>query len=276
EGARAVLDSAINNFPDNDSLYYQRAQASSQNGDYKSAFADLNKALDLNPNNYQAALSRGDLFNSLGQSEQAKKAYLDAANIAQQAGNNRVAEDAQTKYQLLEGKEISARANRRFAEASNAYNRGDYGTAVSLFNQLYEENPDGPNAFNLGLAYQGQGNMKEANKMFAIAAEKQPGELKMQAAAANIAIQNDDFDAAQKYLNQAMKIDNTNPDLWAMSAQISINNGDYPKGRQYLQNALQGYEQQLGETQDQTQRQQIEERIQNIQNYLEQMNQAGI
>lgn len=276
EGARVVLDSAINNFPDNDSLFYHRAQANYQNGDYKSAFADLNKALDLNPNNYQAALSRGDLFNSLGQTEQAKKAYLDAANIAKQAGNNMAVEDAKTKYQLLEGKEISARTNQRFAEASNAFYKGDYDRAVSLFNQLYTENPDGPNAFNLGLAYQGQGNMKEASKMFMIAAEKQPRDLKTQTATANSLVQSGDFDTAKKYLDKAMKIDNTNPDLWTISAQIDANNGDYAKTRQDFQNALQGYEQKLAETEDQAERQRIEEQISKINSALEQMAQAEL
>ncbi len=276
EGARAVLDSAINNFPDNDSLFYHRAQANYQNGDYKSAFADLNKALDLNPNNYQAAISRGDLFNSLGQTEQAKKAYLDAANIAKQAGNNLAAEDAKTKYQLLEGKEISARTNQRFAEASNAFYKGDYDRAVNLFNQLYDENPDGPNAFNLGLAYQGQGNIKEASKMFMIAAEKQPKDLKTQTAAANALAQDGDFDVAKKYLDKAMEIDNTNPDLWTISAQIDAHNGDYAKTRQDFQNALRGYEQKLGEIEDQAERQRIEKQMQRINEYLEQMDQAGI
>ena len=276
EGARAELDSAINNFPDNDSLYYHRAQANYQNGDYKSAFADLNKALDLNPGNYQAAISRGDLFNSLGQNEQAKKAYLDAANLAEQAGNKRAAEDARTKYQLLEGKEISARVNRRFAEASNAFNKGDYDTAVSLFNQIYQDNPDGGNAFNLGLAYQRQGNLKEANKMFMIAAEKQPKDLRTQAAAANSAILNDDFDTAQKYLDKAMKINDSNPDIWALAAQIDSHNGDYAKTKNDLQKALNGYQQQLGETEDQTEIQKIEKQIDEINNYLEQLAQAGI
>lgn len=276
EGARAVLDSAINNFPDNDSLYYHRAQANSQNGDYKSAFADLNKALDLNPNNYQAAISRGDLFNSLGQNEQAKKAYLDAANLAEEAGNKKMAEDAKTKYQLLEGKEISARTNQRFAEASNAYSRGDFNTAVNLFNQLYAENPDGPNAFNLGLAYQGQGNVKEANKMFAIAAEKQPKELKAQMAAANISMLNGDFDAAKKYLDKAREINDTNPDLWTLSAQMNLQEQNYTAAKKDMETALSGYEQMLGETQDSEERQRIEEQINKIQSTLEQMNQAGI
>lgn len=276
EGARAELDSAINNFPDNDSLYYHRAQANYQNGDYKSAFADLNKALDLNPNNYQAALSRGDLFNSLGQSEQAKKAYLDAAKLAEQAGNTKAAEDAKTKYQLLEGKEITARTNQRFAEASNAFYKKDYDKAVNLFNQIYEENPNGSNAFNLGLAYQGQGNMNEANKMFVIAADKQPGDLKAQMAAASSAVSNKNFDMAQHYLDKALEIDNTNPDLWALSAQIDSNNGDYAKTKSDLRHALSGYEQKLGEIEDQAERQRIEKQIAEINSYLEQMNQAGI
>ena len=276
EGARAVLDSAIDNFPDNDSLYYQRAQASYQNGDYKSAFADLNKALNLNPNNYQAAVSRGDLFNSLGQSEQAKKAYLDAANIAEQAGNTKAAEEARTKYQLLEGKEITARTNQRLADAANAYYKGDYERATSLFNQIYEENPNADNAFNLGLAYQGQGKTREANQMFQVAAEQKPQDLNAQMLAAQSAVQINNFDMAQKYLDKAQEIDNTNPDLWALAAQIDSHNGDYAKTKNDLQNALQGYEQKLRETEDQTERERVEKQIAEINSYLQQLNQAGI
>lgn len=276
EGAKAVLNSAIDNFPDNDSLYYNRAQANYQNGDYKSAFADLNKALDLNPNNYQAALSKGDLFNSLGQNEQAKKAYLDAANIAQQAGNSRVAENARTKYQLLEGQEITTRTNQLFSEASNAYTKGDYDKAVSLFNQIYEDNPDGANAFNLGLAYQGQGNMQEAHKMFMIAAENQPRELKTQILAAHSSIQVGNYNLAKTYLDKAMEINDTNPDLWTLSAQININDKDYRTAKNDLKKALNGYEQKLGEVTDEAERQDIKERINQINSSLEQMEQAGI
>ena len=276
EGARAVLDSAINDYPDNDSLYYQRAQANYQNGDYKAAFADLNKALELNPNNYQAALSKGDLFNSLGQSEQAKKAYLDAANLAAQAGNTRAAEDAQTRYQLLEGKEISARVNQRFAEASNAYKNGDYSTAVNLFNQIYQENPDGANAFNLGLAYMGQGNMKEANKMFTFAAEEKPKDLNVQLAAAHSAVGIEDFDGAREYLDRAKEINDNNPDVWALSAQVNVHNGDYAAAKNDLKKALIGFEQKLGEVSNEAERQQIEKQIAEINSYLQQMEQAGI
>ena len=276
EGAKAELDSAIHNFPDNDELYYNRAQANYQNGDYKAAFADLNKALDLNPNNYQAALTKGDLFNSLGRNEQAKEAYLDAANIAQQTGNSKAAEDAQTRYQLLEGKEISARNNQRFAEASNAYSNGDYNTAVNLFNQIYQENPDGANAFNLALAYMGQGNMKKAQEMFAVAAEDKPKDMKVQMAAAQIAVQNKDFDKAQEYLDKAKGIDDTNPDLWLSYAQMSLYNEDYSGAKNNMNKALIGYREKLGEVSDEAERQRIEEQIAKINLALEQLNQAGI
>ncbi len=276
EGAKSVLDSAINNYPDNDSLYYQRAQANYQNGDYKAALADLNKALELNPNNYQAALSKGDLFNSLGQSKQAKKAYLEAADLAAQAGNARAAEDAQTRYQLLEGKEISARNNQRFAEASNAYKNGDYSTAINLFNQIYQENPDGANAFNLGLAYMGQGNMQEANKMFVRAAEDKPKDLNVQLAAAHSSVGIEDFDSAKEYLDKAKEINDNSPDVWALSAQVNVHDGNYAEAKNDLKKALVGFEQKLGEVTNENERQQIEKQISEINAYLEQMAQAGI
>ncbi len=275
-GAKSVLDSAINKFPDNDNLYYNRAMANYQNGDYKAAFADLNKALELNPKNYQAAISKGDLYNSLGQSEQAKKAYLDAAKLAQQAGNTKAAEDAKARYQLLEGKEITARTNQRLADAANAYYKGDYDRATSLFSQIYEENPSADNAFNLGLAYQGQGKTKEANQMFALAAEQKPQDLKAQMLVAQSAIQLGNFDMAQQYLEKAQNIDDGNPDTWALAAQIDSHNGDYAKAKNDLQNALQGYNQQLGEIEDAAERERIEKQIAEIKSYLEQLAQAGI
>lgn len=274
-GAKAVLDSAINDFPDNDSLYYNRAMANYQNGDYKSAFSDINKALDLNPKNYQAALAKGDMLNSLGQMDQAKKAYMDAANLAQQAGDSNMAENAKAKYQLLEGKEITARTNQRLADAANAYYRGDFDRATSLFNQIYEENPSPDNAFNLGLAYQGQGKLKEANQMFQVAADQKPQDFNAQVQVANTAAQNNDFNMAKKYLDRAMNIDDTNPDLWALSAQINSHNGDYATTKNDLQKALQGYEQKLGEVTDETERDRIQKQIAEVKSYLEQMAQAG-
>jgi len=276
EGARAVLDEAIGNFPDNDSLYYHRAQANYQNGDFKSAFSDLNKALDLNPNNYQAALSRGDLFNSLGQTEQAKKAYQDAANLAEQAGDSKMAENAKAKYQLLEGKEITARADQRMKDAANAYYKGDYDKATSLFNQIYDENPNADNAFNLGLAYQGQGKIKEANEMFVRAADGKPRDLNAQMAAAQSAIPLDDYDMVKKYLDRAKKIDDTNPDLWTIAAQVDSHYEDFPATKNDLQKALRGYEEKLGEIEDEAERQRIEKQMDKIKYHLELMAEAGI
>ena len=216
------------------------------------------------------------MYNSLGQSEQAKKAYLDAAKLAQQAGNTQAAEDAKARYQLLEGKEITARTNQRLADAANAYYKGDYDRATSLFSQIYEENPSADNAFNLGLAYQGQGKTKEANQMFAMAAEQKPQDLKAQMLVAQSAVQMGDFDMAQKYLEKAQNIDENNPDTWALAAQIDSHNGDYAKTKNDLQNALQGYNQQLGEVEDAAERERIEKQIAEIKSYLEQLAQAGI
>lgn len=275
DGAKQILDKAISEHPENDSLYYNRAQANYQQGNYQEAFNDLNKALELNPKNYQAASSKGDLYQAMGQTEQAKKAYQEAAQTAKEAGNKKGAEEAKAKYQLLEGKEITAKTNQRLAEAANAYYKKDYDTAANIFNQIYRENPNADNAFNLGLAYQGQGKTKEANQMFSVAAEQKPQDINTQMLAAQTAVQLQDFNSAAQYVERAKKIDSTNPDIWALSAQINSNNGDFDSTKRDLQNALNGYDKKLSETIEETERQRIESQVKEINNYLQQLEQAG-
>ncbi|MCR5505015.1 MAG: tetratricopeptide repeat protein, partial [Elusimicrobiaceae bacterium] len=245
-------------------------------GNYKEAFKDLDKALEMNPKNYQAMSAKGDMLQSAGQTDQAKKAYQEAAKMAEEKGNTKAAEEAKAKYQLLEGKEITARTNQRLSEAANAYYKGDFDKAASIFNQIYQDNPTPENAFNLGLAYNSQGKTKEAAQMFAFAADNKPQDLNSQILAAQSSVQLEDFDTAQKYLSQAKKIDDENPDVWALSAQVNSASGDMNATRSDLQHALDGYRQQISETQDDGERAKIEERMQNIQSYLEQLNQAGM
>ncbi len=276
EGATSVLDKAIEKNQDNEALYYNRAIANYQKGDYKSAFNDLNKVLELNSNNYQAALAKGDMYNSLGQTAQAKQAYQNAAELAAEAGNNKVAEDAQTKYQLLEGQEITTRTNQRFQEAANAFKRQEYDKAADLFKQIYQDNPDAGNAYNLGLAYQGQGKMKEASEMFKIAAEEKPKDLKIQQAAAIAIAQEKDYDTAKKYLTQGLEIDPDNPDLWALDAEISGSQENFTEMKNKLEGALDRYKQRMQEIQDEAEIRRMQEQIEKINSYLEQMEQAGI
>ena len=275
EGAKQVLDKAVEDFPKDDSLLYNRAQANYGQGNYKEAFKDLNKALEMNPKNYQAMSAKGDMLQSSGQTEEAKKAYQDAAKMAQEAGNKKGEEEAKAKYQLLEGKEITAKTNQRLSEAANAYYKGDYDKAANIFNQIYKENPTPENAFNLGLAYNSQGKKKEAGQMFAFAADNKPQDLNAQVLAAQSAVQLQDYDSAKKYLEQAKKLDDENPDVWSLSAQINSANGDINRTRNDLQNALDGYRQKMSQTQDDAERERIEAQVQNIQSYLEQLNQAG-
>lgn len=270
EGARAVLDKAIDNLPQDDNLYYNRAQANYMQGNYKDAFKDLDKALALNPKNHDAAIRKGDLFSSMGKNEQAKKAYQEAAQIAAEKGNQQGMQEAQTKYQLAEGKEITSKTNQRLTEAANAYYKKDYDTAANIFNQIYQENPTPENAFNLGLAYRGQGKTKEAYEMFSIAAENKPQDFNAQMLSAQSAVELQDFENATKYLDQAKKLDDSNPDMLSLSAGISVNNGDYDSARRELSDALLGYVKIAETTNDPAEKQRAEKQIKEITEYLKQ------
>lgn len=276
DGAKAVLDSAIEKFPNSDSLYLNRAKANYLQGNYQGAISDLDKALEINPNNYNAAISKGDLYGSLGQNTEAKNAYKEAAQIAANNDDRKGVNEAQTKYQLAAGQEITAKADERFAKAANAYTNKDYDTAVSIFSDIYKENPTPENAFNLGLAYKGQGNAQEAYKMLSFTADNKQENFEAQMLAAQTAAEQplEDYQNAVKYLDRAKNIANktgiVNPDMWALSAQINSNLGDHETARADLKNALEGYNEQMATITDREERQRIEEQIKQIEEYLQQ------
>lgn len=274
KGAQAVLDEAIKNIPNDDNLYYNRANTNYKQGNYKDAFKDLDKALEINPKNYNAAIMKGDLFNGMGQSDKAKEAYQEAAQLAKENGDRKAANEATAKYQLIEGKEITAKTNERLTEAANAYYKQDFDRAVSLFNQIYNENPTPENAFNLGLAYRGQGKKEEAHQMFTVAADNKPQDFNSQILAAQSAmeLENPDLRTAKKYLDRAKNIDDTNPDMWALSAQINSINGDNDSVKEDLRNALLGYTAKAEETNDPQEKAKIEAQIAEIKDYLQQLN----
>ena len=275
-GAKAVLDDAIDKFPDDDRLYLNRAQANFMQGNHKGAIKDLDKALEINPDNYSAAISKGDLYGSLGQNEEAKSAYRQAANIAANNGNQRGVDEAQTKYQLADGKEITSKTDERFTRAANAYANKDYNTAAKIFEQIYSENPTPENAFNLGLAYKGQGDMEAAFKMLSITADNKQENFEVQMVTSQVAMELNPADhvSARKYLDRAKEIANetgiTNPDMWALSAQINSSVGDHDSAAQDLRTALDGYNQQLAHTTDPEEQQRINAQIANIEEYLQQ------
>ena len=276
EGAQAVLDNAIHKFPQADNLYYSRAQSKYLQGNYKGALNDLDKALELNPQNTKAAITKGDLYSSLGQNSEAKNAYQEAAQIAADSGNKQALNEAQTKYQLAAGQEITAKADERFQKAANAYTNKDYSTAVALFNQIYEENPTPENAFNLGLAYKGQGNSREAYRMLSFTADNKPENFEAQMIAAQTAADQplEDYENARRYLDKAKAISKEtgvlNPDMWALSAQINSALGDHDSARQDLENALDGYNEEMRKVTDPEERQRIEAQVKQINEYLQQ------
>lgn len=276
EGARAVLDSAINRFPQDDKLYYDRALANYFQGNYNDAFNDLDKAIELNPQNSSAAIMKGDMFSSLSQNEQAKQAYKEAERIAADNGNRQGVEEAQTKYQLAEGKEITSKIDPRFQRAANAYAAQDYDTAVDGFSALYTENPTPENAFNLGLAYKGQGNMQKAYEMLSIAADNKQENFEAQMVTAQVAADPEvaDYQNAMKYLDRAKEIAKgtgiSNPDMWALSAQINSALGDHETAQRNLKIALDGYNQEINKTEDPGERQRISDQIKQIEEYLQQ------
>jgi len=196
---------------------------------------------------------------------------MEAAQIAAANGNKKGEQEAQTKYQLAEGKEITAKTNQRLTDAANAYYRKDYNTAANLFNQIYQENPTPENAFNLGLAYRGQGKTKEAYEMFSIAAENKPQDFNAQLLSAQSAAELEDYENANRYLEQAKKLDDSNPDVWTLAAQINGNNGDLSAMKVSLQNALTGYQRELETVENNEEKERIEHQIENINFFLKQM-----
>lgn len=75
------LTALTDHAPDFAEGWHMRASAYYEAGLYGPAVADLERALKLNPNNYRAIFGLGTIFESLGDAENAYRAYKHAQSI---------------------------------------------------------------------------------------------------------------------------------------------------------------------------------------------------
>lgn len=119
------------------------------------ALTEVEKAIELNPNNAWALTVRGTLLDSMGNFERGKRSMEKALELNPQDPRNHVA------YTLL------ARAY---------FNARDYETAIEWANRALHHQPNFPNANYLKAASLGQlGQMREARGVLDACDEAQPG-----------------------------------------------------------------------------------------------------
>ncbi|CAI9590761.1 unnamed protein product [Staurois parvus] len=129
--------SAVDGDPKNYLTYYKRATVYLAMGKFKSALPDLSKAIDLKPDFLAARLQRGNILLKQGDTQDAEEDFR--AVLLSSPTNE------EAKNQLDRVREVQERRE----EAWAAYDREDYGEAISLLEKVIEFSPWDPSVREL-------------------------------------------------------------------------------------------------------------------------------
>ncbi|XP_040202853.1 dnaJ homolog subfamily C member 3-like isoform X2 [Rana temporaria] len=129
--------SAVDGDPKNYLTYYKRATVYLAMGKFKSALPDLSKAIELKPDFLAARLQRGNILLKQGDTQDAEEDFR--AVLLSSPTNE------EAKKQLDRVREVEE----RHEEAWAAYDREDYGEAISLLEKVIEFCPWDPSVREL-------------------------------------------------------------------------------------------------------------------------------
>lgn len=149
--ALAILNHAINLYPDNKELRYDRAMVSEKLDDFAQLEADLKHIISIDPENATA-------LNALGYTLADRNLRLDEALKYIQAAQVQAPKDAAIMDSL----------------GWVYFRMGRYNEALTLLNQAFEQFPDAEVAAHLGEVYWTMGDAQQAKRIWQEALSKQP------------------------------------------------------------------------------------------------------
>lgn len=128
---------------------------------YDGAIEEYVKALDITPQDPNIHYNIGTAFQAIGDHEHAEKAYRKSLELSE---NNERAKDALNNlYKEIEAKKIGD----LLTQALELQNSGNYQGAITAYQAAISLKSDDPQLyFNLGTAYQANGNLQEALKQY--------------------------------------------------------------------------------------------------------------
>jgi len=243
-GAKTALDKAIELSPKDSNLYAQRAAASAQMQDYKSAIEDYGRAISADPKNAAAYYQRAAQESLLGNNKAALKDLAAAENLYDKQGNKQGAEQSRNMANTISGKNVSVQrtdtdAQRLLKEGTNLYNGGNYQDALQKFNELVQRQPNVPEIYyNRAITNAALGKTDEAMKDYNNAIKRNPNMPDAYLGAANILLQQQKTSQAKDYLDKAIALNPNNPKAYTMSGMVDINNKNNDKAMEDFNKAI--------------------------------------
>ncbi len=229
KGGKEALDKAIELNPKDSDLYTQRAMANAQMQDYASAIQDYNSAIAADPNNAKAFLDRARLKSLEGNNKGALADLAKAKDLYGEQGNKKGEAEAENMANTLTGgtvrtKKDDTEAQRLLKEGTNEYNKGNYGDALTKFDQLIKRQPDVPELYyNRAITNAAMGNNDAALKDYNATIQRNPRMPDAYIGAANIYMQKKDLNKAKEYVDQALSLNPDNSKAYTMQGMIAAN-----------------------------------------------------
>ncbi len=229
KGAKEALDKAIELNPKDSDLYTQRAMANAQMQDYASALQDYDAAIAADPKNAQAFYDRARIKSLAGNNKGALADLASAKDLYKEQGNKQGELQSENMANTLTGKNVrttknDTEAQRLLKEGTNEYNKGNYGDALTKFDQLISRQPDVPELYyNRAITNAAMGNSDAALKDYNAAIRKNPRMPDAYIGAANILMQNKDTGKAKEYIEKALSLNPDNSKAYTMQGMLAAN-----------------------------------------------------
>ena len=152
-------------------LFLDRAVASQKNGDIDLSLSNYIKALNLEPSNPDIHYNIGTAFQAKKDFLRASKAYSRALEL------NPNHFEAKAALKALSGQEQEEQIADAFTHAVKLQEAGNYEDAIKVYNKIAVDRPNDDTLFyNLAVAYQAQGNYDESIKNYNKAYSIKPDE----------------------------------------------------------------------------------------------------
>ena len=181
-----TLNKGIARIPDSEILLVRLGHTHLVTGMLREAYETMNKVLSLNPRNVDALTVCAGILDSEGRKEEARTYYNRALAVEPESRYLRMsyAGNLASSGQLREAIEVYKKLIDDFPEEQAFYQYtgiaysylGEYGQAISCLERALAIRPTPIGYFNLAVAYEKSGNIREAVKYFKLYLDNSRGE----------------------------------------------------------------------------------------------------
>jgi tetratricopeptide (TPR) repeat protein len=231
QNAKALrdLDAAIQNNPDNLPAHLSRARLKNQSGDAASALEDLRVVLAVRADNTDALLLRATIYQKQGDTEEARADMRRALQLEAKYSAN--AQDA-----IYHGLIASLEAQRRGDEQLD---RKAYEEAQTEYSTAIEQDEKNAAAFaGRATARMRRGDLEGAQTDLDAALQWQPENVKWLTSRGQVLARRGQFDAALKDLGRATQLAPDDVAAWEQTGIVQQAEGEYALAEKSYENAL--------------------------------------